>query len=468
MSIQKFLKTNKYLLLILLLGLFLRLYRYTSESIWLDETISIFLANQNILFIINFIDPTPPLFYILLHCWTIFGNSPQILKLLTILISTINIVAIYLVAKKLYSKKIGIYAALFVAVSPINVYYAQELRAYSLLFLVSTFLIYYYLCFDNSLKSKFLYFIFFIATVYTHIYGLFIIFAIYLHKFIIKRKDYFYFSKWFKFNLILGLLSLPWFYRIYQMVLLDEAGWIQTPLPKELFFVFFQSISGYSIFIFGIILFIVGSILAIYSLIKQLKKSKISIEFLWILIPVFVPFILSFCLKPFFFPRYALLINIPIYILIAYSLKDNKFFKKIIFIFVFLSILVVILQSHSTLKDPWKQIDVKPPVGIIAFYEAFPYIYLNEPDCFKEKSIDAVYVCAAEREIFAVQSDYPLDPKKKYNLILSKEWLTEQDSYIAQKYIGDNSTKVAYHMNNDVWIFKNMRKTNPIHVIYKN
>jgi uncharacterized membrane protein len=459
-------KVNKQLLAIIMLGLILRLYRYTAQSIWLDESVSIFLAHQPVKFIVSFIDPTPPLFYLSLHFWTIFGTSEAILKLFTVLLSTLIILGVYLVAKKLYSKKTALYAALITAISPVQVFYAQELRAYALLFLVTTFLVYWYLKFDESAKNKIIYGIFFVATVYTHVYGLFVILAIQIHRLVKNRKDFFSLSNWIKVNAIPAALSIPWLYRIYEMILLNESGWIKLPEIKDLNSVFLISTTGHSGFIFGIILYALAIILVLSALVKQIKKSKVNIEIYWILIPILVPFLLSFVIRPFFFPRYALLVSIPLAILIAYSLDKNRFSKWIMAFFVILSITIVVLQSYSVTKDPWNSIHVKRPVAIIAFYEAFPYIYLNEPECFNQPSIDDVYICAAGKGIFAVQQDYPLENGKNYTFILSKEWLTKDDQLIADQYVSRNATKIAYRTNTDVWIFKNRLPSQPIYVVY--
>jgi mannosyltransferase len=446
---------------IILLGLFLRLFKYTAESIWLDESISIFLAYQNPLFIISYLDPTPPLFYLLLHYWSYLGKSEEILKLLTIILSTLTIPVVYGIANKIYSKRVGFYSALLVAVSPMHIFYSQELRVYSLLFLSTALVVYFYFYFDKSRWYRFFYAIFFITTIYSHFYGLFILFAIQLHRFINKRIDFFSISKWLKTHTIISLFLIPWIFWVYRIFISNEASWIKIPEIKDIIDVFFYSIRGETNFILGTILFYLAVSLFFLSFYYKFNRF----EYYWIIIPIIIPFILSFFLKPFFYYRYALIISIPLYIVISSTIDKIPQKKIILSLFILLSLSVVFLQSYTIIKDPWEEINVNRPVAFIAFYEAFPYIYINEPDCFNEKTIDDVYICAAKKGIYAIQPEYPLEDEENTTIILSKHWLIERDYLLSQKYIKNNSDLIEYTMNNDVWIFRNYATGHPIIVI---
>ncbi len=443
-----------------IIGILLRLYRYTSQSIWLDETISIYIAMQSFLDVITFMDPTPPLFYILLHFWMMISSTEWWLKLLPVILSTLTIFFTYKVAEKLYSRKIGLIASLFIVLSPIHIFYAQELRAYALLFFVTTAVVYFYLQFDLSRKYRFWYALFFLSVVYSHLYGLFVLFAIQLHRFIRKKKDFFMLSSWMKYHVILTILTLPWFFQIYRLVQHGEAGWIVRPSLNRLFEVFYLSFGGVSAFSITTITVIVCVVL----LLMSIWQKKIRFEYYWILIPILLPFIASVIMKPFFFPRYALLVSVPLFILIAYGVNRMRFKTIIIIIVSILLLSSTLLQAHSVTKDPWDQVVVERPVGFIAYYEAFSYIYIHERDCFFESTIDEVYVCASKRGIYGIMQDYP--PPSLNSIVLSKDWLTESDRQLATKYVPVNATRIQYDINTDVWIFSNYAMIQPIYVVF--
>src|SRR3972149_12321923 len=62
--------------LILVTGFLLRIYKLSSQSIWLDEAYSIYHSQQNFIHVISFKDSTPALYYVLLHFWIkLMGTS---------------------------------------------------------------------------------------------------------------------------------------------------------------------------------------------------------------------------------------------------------------------------------------------------------------------------------------------------------------------------------------------------------
>lgn len=121
--------------LILFLSFLIRLIGI-NQSLWLDEAVSANVAKLPIGEIINqFLikDFHPPLFYWFLNWWAkIFGSNVVVLRLSSVLFSLVIIYFVYLIGRKIKNKKIGILAALFLAINPLFVYYSQELRMYSM------------------------------------------------------------------------------------------------------------------------------------------------------------------------------------------------------------------------------------------------------------------------------------------------------------------------------------------------
>jgi uncharacterized membrane protein len=80
-------------------------------------------------------DPTPPLYYALLHFVIRFaGENPAIMRLLSVFFGTLMIPVIYWTMRQgSFSRIDSIYAAVICAVSSMLIFYSQELRAYILL-----------------------------------------------------------------------------------------------------------------------------------------------------------------------------------------------------------------------------------------------------------------------------------------------------------------------------------------------
>lgn len=125
-----------YLFLVSILGLALRLININKfEGLWNDEYVSWFVASTP--FKEGFFNEIlkqchMPLYYIYLKPFVHFSDT--ILRLTSVLPSVAAIPVMYLVGKE-YSEKSGKIAALITATLPFLIYYSQEVRFYSLLFL---------------------------------------------------------------------------------------------------------------------------------------------------------------------------------------------------------------------------------------------------------------------------------------------------------------------------------------------
>jgi hypothetical protein len=122
---------------ITLIGGFLRVLLLANKGMWLDETFSVWLANQNVVDMLQWmvrIDQHPPLYYLLLHYWiALNGDTPYYARLLSALFGAGTIPIIYLIGKRMSGVVMGLAAAVFLALSPFNIAFAQETRMYTCL-----------------------------------------------------------------------------------------------------------------------------------------------------------------------------------------------------------------------------------------------------------------------------------------------------------------------------------------------
>jgi mannosyltransferase len=129
---------NRYkslLVVIMLLGFALRLYRLGADSLWYDETVSAFLAAETVPELIGHTtrDIHPPGYYLLLHFWTLAaGQTEFALTFFSVISGLLLIPLTYRLARYLTGQSIAIWAALLVTISPYHIWYAQEVRMYTL------------------------------------------------------------------------------------------------------------------------------------------------------------------------------------------------------------------------------------------------------------------------------------------------------------------------------------------------
>jgi 4-amino-4-deoxy-L-arabinose transferase-like glycosyltransferase len=131
------------LILILLLGTTLRLISISARPIWYDEAFAILFSQKGPAAMLygtlapagsGAADIHPLGYYTLLWGWMgIFGESMAASRLLSVVAGMISVLVIYKIAEELFTEHTALVSALFLAISPFQVHYSQEIRMYSFL-----------------------------------------------------------------------------------------------------------------------------------------------------------------------------------------------------------------------------------------------------------------------------------------------------------------------------------------------
>ncbi len=124
----------------ILLAFALRLHRLGAESLWYDETVSVFLARQSIPELIaqTARDIHPPGYYLLLHGWG-WLVQPSLTTGLEFLYAwpslfwgMLLLPLIFGIGRRLFSMRVAWVALWLTAVNPYHIWYSQEVRMYTL------------------------------------------------------------------------------------------------------------------------------------------------------------------------------------------------------------------------------------------------------------------------------------------------------------------------------------------------
>ncbi len=182
---SKILITKLILACSILLGIGLRFYKLDSESLWIDELLSInySISLSNTLEVVKlnwfFAETNPPLYFIFIHLWeTLLGHSEWILRLPSAIFGSLSLLAIFHTTKNIFNKKIALFSVIFLALNYTAIYHSQEIRSYSLYLLSSIMFFYYsYLFFSSSLKKAQLKYLFLWCFILgnTHFIGTFLV-----------------------------------------------------------------------------------------------------------------------------------------------------------------------------------------------------------------------------------------------------------------------------------------------------
>lgn len=133
------------LLALVVVGVVLRFIGITRQSLWLDEAFSAYLAAHPYRVIVPFVigsDAHPPLYYLLLHVWLVFGASTLAMRSLSALASSASLVVMFLLGRRLANQRVAFLATGLMALSAFQVWYAQEVRMYALTTLATLVAVY--------------------------------------------------------------------------------------------------------------------------------------------------------------------------------------------------------------------------------------------------------------------------------------------------------------------------------------
>ena len=334
--------SNLWLIPILAVGFFFRLYNNTAVALWHDEAFSALYIRDyswhEMMYRIG-LDVHPPLYYWLLRLWSyVFGSGLSSLRGFSILFGTLTIWAAYAFVKKAFgNQRLALFAALLIAINPFQAQYSLEARMYTL----GTFFIllssYYLLRALESQKVKdwLVYSLLATACIYTHYYlifsvaaqGLYIIYWLVKHKQITKL--------WYKNQTIrmlgayalAGILFLPWLSTfLVQRARVDKQYWIPAmdrwSIPGTIWKMFFGGQGIPQIFHSDHATLILATLITFAVLVIYLRK--INREEKWLIfLSLLMPFIFSIALSlqtAIYLDRYFVFASLFFSIMIAQAL----------------------------------------------------------------------------------------------------------------------------------------------------
>lgn len=350
-NIINWIKSNQIIIIILIIGAFLRFLHLDFQSAWLDEIHTLNESNPKFSFkevyeALLIAEPHPPLYFFIMNIiFKIFGYTTFVARFFSAFIGVAGIYAIYLLGKELYSKKVGIYAMILLSVNYFHIYYSQDARMYVLLFFTTTVSFYFLtkLMKSPTIKNTILFSVFSTLMIYSHFFALFTLIAQYL---ILLYFIIFPFNttriKFLKYIFLSGIVTILLYIPTYKLILKTtemKSIWIQMP-SLDVYTQFFKDFFGQSeTVLFFIVPLIIFYFIRLFGENKNQKNIINPIEdknifsfitlFLWILITIVIPLIRTYTSLPMLVNRYFINIlpAVIIIVSIALSMINNQTVK---------------------------------------------------------------------------------------------------------------------------------------------
>ena len=381
-----------YLGLTLFLALLLRLYDLGKESYWVDEIFSVTESKQSIQQILmsGRLDQ-PPAYYIPFHYWVrVFGDAEISARAFSVLAGILSIILIYLIGKKLFSTNTGLVSALLMTLSVFQIAYSQEARFY-IHFQLATLCSFLFLLYGLESKKRVYFFLYVIASIlmlFSHTYGVFILFAQNLFVVLYNKKYRSLLAIWLTSQAVLALVfgiyliyiftngttfdsqiasgdfnlnAIDIIRTIYHQILpaRRDRSWAEI-LPYYLV-AFFLLLIGTGIYARG------KGTQKFFSDAKESltnifhaneKLEKIALLSGWLLAPILLPFIVSVTISPMYRERYAICAAPALYLLLAFFISEFRIItpqKISLAAFVIMSVPGLQYYYTENLKEEWRE-----------------------------------------------------------------------------------------------------------------
>jgi mannosyltransferase len=228
------------IVLIIALGLFLRLFTIEEGVFWIDEANTYHIAKVPLADIPEKLanDSSPPLYYCMLHLWMQwFGISEYALRSLSVVFSVLLLFAVFYISTACFSAQAGLWCAYIIAMSPLQIFYSQSARMYTLLPLLATLSVFQLVMFLNTsqVRHLVLYMLTTAMALLTHNFAFYIL-PVHLFLIIYSRKIHKWWI-WLPAFGIIGFSYLPWLQTlIVQITACDTYVWFSDIWKKRSLF----------------------------------------------------------------------------------------------------------------------------------------------------------------------------------------------------------------------------------------
>jgi mannosyltransferase len=388
---SKTFKISLLLLIFLSLGLFLRIYNLASESIWLDEGISIRIASQESLYkIANEKWFDFPLYHFILHYWIgLFGTSEFSVRFPSVIFGLLILFMSYKVGALIFDTEVGILSSFLLAFSTFHIQYSQEARMYSLMGFLTLVSMYYFIKFvkEKSIAVSIKYLIFSLLLIFTHLFSMLIIFSqsFYIFTLFFLSKDISInkLKKWISLQAILFISFVSAVLLVYFLsnnvltffIKYLKVWWI----PKPSFVSIVVSFLEYSGSLQLMLVFFILALLAIInfqkfggkiiskSFFESLEKCQLSFNLEgiksiylllnWLFLPIITLSLISIFFFPIYWTRYTIGSSLAFYLLVAKGIKNiRKYYAKLLMIgiIILFSLINVMTYYREINNEDWR------------------------------------------------------------------------------------------------------------------
>jgi len=290
---------------VILLGALLRLPTLDRQSIWFDEAVTIAFSSAgwtNLLWALLVDGVHPPLFYMLTKLMLpLTGTTQFAVRFLSTVPALLTIPVIYRLGQAMFNRRVGLLAALLLAVNPLHIWLSQEARMYGIFLLLVTASMFFFWRAMQTNKTRYWVGLFLVNALVFNVHYFSLLVPAIQFVVILSRLRQFVpqFRRWVVTQFLAGLALLPWLIamasREYQSF---GIGSLQSPSLLDLPLTLWNFAGGYSTYFLTplaglvVVVFALALLNALRWEHRKLRFAQIMLIW-WLFLPVGVIWLVS-------------------------------------------------------------------------------------------------------------------------------------------------------------------------------
>ncbi|MCB9109063.1 MAG: glycosyltransferase family 39 protein [Anaerolineales bacterium] len=364
-------RSGLWALALTILGLLLRLFQLGEWSFWHDEALTVLLAQKPIpeLVAITAADVHPPLYYLVVKLFLLFGQSETLARLPSVIFGAGSIYLLYLLGRDLFEATVGLVGAFIMTISPLQLFYAQEARMYTqLIFLtiLAGWLLFRALRTENWIDWL-LFSVVITLAAYTTYFAFPVVAAMALYIILVEKR--WRSTVFFLISIAVSvLLYIPWLgIFLTQSRAVIDTYWMATPSPLLLFTTVTGFFTSYTLPTWGIAVSLVATLLIVFVTLNEIRHAiregnrvkPLLWLLLWGLVPLLGTYLVSL-IRPIFQLRTVITAAPPFYLMVAWGVASAR--QRRLNMLLFLPALAMMLISifnfyfnPAFAKPAWRQ-----------------------------------------------------------------------------------------------------------------
>lgn len=372
---------------LLIVAAFVRFWNLGAESFWFDEFILIEATSNSGNVTEQIQAGRPPLIVILGYLWGgIFGFDEASIRALPAIMGVASVALIYFIGQKLFNWQIALMSAILSTFSGFLIYHSQDYRYYSLLTLTSLLSYWFFIQLLWTGKRRYVipYAICTCLVYYSHLYGIFVIFAQGVYFLLRWQRHKELRFPWLSSQVFIAAITLPHFAVLFtgdfrensSIDFLSLSAW-NHPVFVTIRYIFYNDlylrpiplIPALITFVAGIGIVIasrkgewlqqirqdIGNVLSLFT--KQTDATLLILT--WFFCVMFTPYVLSYILGPLFYARYVIPSAPAFYLILGVGLWT---FRKSIPLIVSMGALLIVMVLGlaiyyvEPIKEDWRSL----------------------------------------------------------------------------------------------------------------